>query len=38
LFISDTDYNRTENIIKEINSSYKMIQLWKETLIQKASN
>jgi DNA replication and repair protein RecF len=27
LFISDTDYNRTENIIKEINSSYKMIQL-----------
>ncbi len=27
LFISDTDYNRTENIIKEINSSYKMIKL-----------
>ena len=27
LFISDTDYNRTETIIKEINSSYKMFEL-----------
>ncbi|MDC0210273.1 DNA replication and repair protein RecF [Flavobacteriaceae bacterium] len=27
LFISDTDYNRTENIIKKINSSYKMFEL-----------
>ena len=27
LFISDTDYNRTENIIKKIDSSYKMFEL-----------
>ena len=27
LFISDTDYKRTENIIKEINSTYKMFKL-----------
>ncbi len=27
LFISDTDFTRTETIIKEINSSYKMIKL-----------
>ena len=27
IFISDTDYDRTENIIKEIDSSYKMFEL-----------
>lgn len=27
LFISDTDYNRTENIIKKIDSSYKIFEL-----------
>ena len=27
IFISDTDYERTENIIKEIDSSYKMFKL-----------
>ena len=27
IFISDTDYNRTENIIQKIDSSYKMFQL-----------
>jgi len=27
IFISDTDYDRTENIIKKIDSSYKMFEL-----------
>ena len=33
LFISDTDLYRTEAIIKKIDSTYKMFELWKEILI-----
>ena len=27
IFISDTDYDRTENIIQKLDSTYKMFQL-----------
>ena len=34
IFISDTNKTRSENIIKKVNKSYKIFEIWKKLVLQ----